>query len=443
MRASTKNDYRKAASQDVVTDAERPKAIIYCRVSSKRQTSDGAGLESQEHRCRQYADERGYEVEAVFPDDVSGGGDFMNRPGMVALLAYLQARKETNFVIVFDDLKRFSRDTEFHKKLRRTLASHGARPECLNFRFEDTPEGEFIETIIAAQGELERKQNRRQVLQKMKARVEQGFWVFHTVPGYRYEKGKGGGKVLVRDEPLASIMTEALESFASGRFESQAEVKRYLESRPEFPKPASMKGEIRIQRVTDLLSHPLYAGCVLAEKWGVGLREGQHDGLVSFETWQKIQARMKGAAVAPARKNIGEVFALRGFVLCGDCERPLYSCESRGRKGKRYPYYLCQTRDCDSYGKSIRRDDLEGDFEALLKSMSPSLEVIRTGKAMFTLAWEQTIEQRKATQAALRRQLGLLDAQIDKFLTLSVRLRPSMCRPPMGARSKRSKPSAS
>ena len=62
-------------------------ALIYCRVSGKKQAIAGAGLESQEHRCRDYANGKGYIVEGVFPDDVSGGGDFMKRPGMVALLS--------------------------------------------------------------------------------------------------------------------------------------------------------------------------------------------------------------------------------------------------------------------------------------------------------------------------------------------------------------------
>ena len=56
---------------------DRPtKALIYCRVSGKKQTTEGSGLDSQEYRCRQYAKAKGYTVEAVFPDDVSGGGDF-------------------------------------------------------------------------------------------------------------------------------------------------------------------------------------------------------------------------------------------------------------------------------------------------------------------------------------------------------------------------------
>lgn len=64
-------------------------AIIYCRISSLKQASAGDGLNSQEHRCRQYAAQKGYEVEAVFPDSITGGGDYLKRPGMVALLSYL------------------------------------------------------------------------------------------------------------------------------------------------------------------------------------------------------------------------------------------------------------------------------------------------------------------------------------------------------------------
>ena len=152
-------------SRDAMKDeynqrTEAAAALIYCRLSSTKQRLEGSGLESQEQRCRAYADDKGYAVEAVFPDDVSGGGDFMRRPGMVALLSYLDAQQGKPYVVIFDDLKRFARDTEFHLKLRREFARRGATIECLNFRIEDTPEGKFIETVIAAQGELEREQNR-------------------------------------------------------------------------------------------------------------------------------------------------------------------------------------------------------------------------------------------------------------------------------------------
>ena len=113
-----KDEYSKS------TEARR--ALIYCRVSSTKQRLEGSGLESQEQRCRAYADDKGYAVEAVFPDDVSGGGDFMRRPGMVALLSYLDAQPDKSYVVIFDDLKRFARDTEFHLKLRREFVTRSS-----------------------------------------------------------------------------------------------------------------------------------------------------------------------------------------------------------------------------------------------------------------------------------------------------------------------------
>jgi DNA invertase Pin-like site-specific DNA recombinase len=69
-------------------------ALIYCRVSDKKQKTDGHGLESQGQRCRQRADELGLTVEMVFTDDFTGGGDFMKRPAMRALLTYLVSEKD-------------------------------------------------------------------------------------------------------------------------------------------------------------------------------------------------------------------------------------------------------------------------------------------------------------------------------------------------------------
>jgi len=394
--------------------AEPQKALIYCRVSGKKQTVEGSGLDSQEHRCREYAAANGYKVEVVFPDDVSGGGDFLNRPGMVALLAYLDAQSDKNYTIIFDDLKRFARDTKFHIKLREEFEKRNATVKCLNFNFDDTPEGEFIETVFAAHGALERKQMGRQTVQKMKARVEQGFWVFHAPYGYRFTKSKRGGKDIVRDEPLASVVQEALESFACGRFETQAEVQRFLESRSEFPKD-SPNGKIHPFKISRLLNRVFYAGYIEVPNWNISRREGQHEGLISLQTFEKVQQRLKMGGYAPARKDINTDFPLRGFVTCGACEKPLRSGWSKG-KCKKYAYYLCQTKGCDSYGKSLRRADVEGKFEVLLKDLCPSQDLFQMAKAMIENAWNQRLAQADELRKGLRRDLVRLDKKINDFL---------------------------
>ena len=65
----------------------------------------------------------------------------MQRPGMVAMLKFLRKCRREDCIVIFDDLKRFARDTVFHLKLRQELAAYNATVECLNFKFEDTPEG--------------------------------------------------------------------------------------------------------------------------------------------------------------------------------------------------------------------------------------------------------------------------------------------------------------
>ncbi len=81
------------------------------------------------------------------------------------------------------------------------------------------------------------------------------------------------------------------------------------------------------------------------------------------------------------RKNIGNDFALRGFVCYANCGVPLRSSWSTG-KTRRYAYYLCQTKSCASYGKSIARDKIEGEIGALIKSLQPTKQLLTLAKAM-------------------------------------------------------------
>ena len=394
----------------VIPDA----ALIYCRVSSKKQANEATGLDTQEHRCREHAAKLGVDVAAVFYDDVSGGGDFMKRKGMVDLLKFLDSNKDKRYVVIFDDLKRYSRDTEFHLRLRREMQLRSAIRICLNFNFEDSPEGKFLETILAATGTLEREQNARQVSQKMKARVEQGFWVTRAPIGYKYVKSKRGGKELVFDEPLASIAKEALEGFACGRFETQSEVKRFLESQPDYPKDLP-SGKIRAFTITRLLRKIVYAGYVESKTWNVLPRVGNHEGLIDLQTHEKILHRLKLGGYAPARKDINKDFPLRGFVACNGCGNPYKAGWTKG-KTKTYPYYTCQTKRCADYGKSIKRDDIEGQFEDILTSMMPSKTLFDTMKIMINSAYTQRKAQMSAIKSTLKRDITKLEKEIDEFL---------------------------
>ncbi len=390
------------------------KAVAYCRISSKSQEVNGHGLESQESRCRAFAQANDLDIVAVFPDTMTGGGSFMKRPGMVALLSFLDAQPDEKFTIIFDDLKRASRDTRAFLDLRDAFRKRNARVECLNFKFDETPEGEFIETIIAAQGALERKQNGRQVAQKMEARMKSGYWI-HTCPiGFKYITVKGRGKMLVPNPPFDGIIREAFEGFSSGRFGSQAEVKRFFESFAEFPR--NKRGDVTGQRVTDILTHPVYTGHICSTRYDINWLKAQHEGLISLEVFDKVQARRKNVTTAPRRANIGAEFALRGMVSCAGCGVPLRSSVTKGNGGH-YHYYLCQTKACDHYGKSIKRDQIEGEVGVLIKSLQPTKGLMTLVAAMFRRAWDMRSEQAKEMHRAADRKIKECDKQIDSLLT--------------------------
>ena len=401
----------KAATQTAQAGDTTKLAILYCRVSSKGQT----GLGSQEHRCRQYAEAKGYHVMAVFHDDVTGGGDFMNRPGMVGLLQFMDDRPADNFIVIFDDLKRYARDVEFHLRLRRIMLERGAVRECLNFNFEDSPEGKFNEIINAAVGELDRQQTARQNNQKSIARLEQGYAVISHLPiGYKYVKVKGGNSEAVRDEPYASIITEALEGYATGRFGSQAEVVRFLETQAAFPKQTP-SGKIHQQKIVDMLKQPMYAGYISSTKLGVSIRDGKHTGLISKATFERIQERLKEGAYAPARKDLHEDFVLRGAVACGCCGKTLRSSWSTG-KYKKFAYYLCHTKGCEVYGKSIPRAEIEGAFETVLASLQPTESLYKLVTAMFRKYWNIKLEQTVNNAKIIKGDIRKTEAQIEKLI---------------------------
>jgi DNA invertase Pin-like site-specific DNA recombinase len=389
------------------------KALIYCRVSTTKQVKEGHGLDSQETRCREFAEQKGLTVEAVFPDDASGGGDFMKRPGMAALLAYLKNHPDEPHTVIFDDLKRFARDTMFHWQLRHQLAEYGAKVECLNFKFEDTVEGQFVETIFAAQAQLEREQNRRQTIQKMQARFKKGYWMSNPPKGYCYATVLGHGKLLVKDEPLASIVTEALEGFASGRFASQAEVKRFLETQPAFPK--SKDGTVHFQRVINLLNCNIYAGYISSKKNDLHNIKGQHEPLISYDTFLKIQARLNNQAKAPTRQDLNLDFPLRGFVNCSCCNHPMTATNSKGRN-KYYSYYLCLQKGCDNYGKSIAKEKMESEFNSLLRSLKPSEALFTTIEAMYRDYWDISAQEHQDENKATLIEVQKTDKQVSALL---------------------------
>ena len=392
-----------------------PKAIIYCRVSSDRQVKEGHGLDGQERRCRKYAEDRGHEVVAVFRDEGVSGG-VIDREGMQKLLDFLDREgRKGEFVVVIDDIKRLARDLMGHFTLRKAIQAHGAKLESPSHKFGNEPEEIFVESIMAATAELERNQNKRQVRNRMQARLEAGYWPFYPPPGYTFAKIPGHGKLIVPKEPEAGIIREALEGFASGRFPSQVDVQAFLQTKGFQPRRERGRSVTYLEQVKRLLTRELYTGFISYLPWKVTRRQGHHWALISAETFDRIQDRLAEKQKLPARKDLHADFPLRGFVLCSECGKPYTASWCRG-KTKEFAYYRCMTLDCAFQHKSIRADRMHAAFEELLKKLRPREGILTGVRAEFLAEWNRRMLDVETVRKERQRKLDAIQKEIGNFL---------------------------
>lgn len=391
---------------------KQKQAVIYCRISSTAQLKKGDGLASQESRCREYARYKNYDVLETFHDNKSGGD--MDRPAMKALLEFLSKQDDT-CVVVIDDINRFARDIVGHWQLRAMLAEAGGKLESPSIEFGEDSDSILVENLLASVSQHQRQKNGEQTKNRMRGRALNGYWPFRSTLGYKFERVSGHGNILVRDEPIASIIQEALEGFATGRFDTQSEVKRFLESQPAFPKDKP-DGTLRFETIIRLMNRIIYTGHIEVPQWDVSLRKGHHEAIISLETYELIQQRIKEGSRAPARKDISTDFPLRGFVCCDDCGTALTACWSTSKSGKKHPYYLCHSKGCPSYRKSIRRDVLEGEFSTLLQDLKPSESMFIFVKRMFQDAWSQRLRQSEANLEHIRKEHRQIESKIEGLL---------------------------
>jgi site-specific DNA recombinase len=389
------------------------KAIIYVRISSKKQL-EGDGIRSQERTCRDYAGYHGLEPVRVFSDVMSGR--FISRPGMDAMLEYLRAHSNEGIVVLIDDISRLARDYLGHMRLRDEIRAVGGELMSPNMSFFEDPAKQLPEKIQAIVVEQARIENAMRSASRQRARVANGYWTFHSGPGYEFVKDKNnGGSILVRTEPTASVVAEALNGYASGRFETQAEVKRFLDNHPDFPKGKT--GFVPKQNIRGLLTNILYTGYVAYEPWGIPPTKGHHEALISYQTHLRIKERLNGIPKFPIRKTIHPDFPLRGYVDCAHCGVPLKGSWSRSRNGVRHAYYFCQTKDCEVSGQSTRKAVLEGEFESLLEEVRPNAILLRTATRMFKAIWDMQHNDVASRTETMRREMNVIEDQINTFVS--------------------------
>jgi len=126
----------------------------------------------------------------VFSD---GGvsGKYMSRESLDAMIAYLKTENKhytkISFVI-FDDIDRISRTTEFRWAIKRNLELTGTKLLSLKMDLNDTPESVLQQNIVMSMKQFEMQNNARRVKDRQRSRMLNGYRPLYPPPGYVHVK---------------------------------------------------------------------------------------------------------------------------------------------------------------------------------------------------------------------------------------------------------------
>ena len=391
---------------------QREWSLICCRVSSDRQVRDGHGLESQEQRCKKFSEENGYTFEKTFLDEGVSGA-ILERPAIREILQHIEKNPAKKYVVIFDAIDRIARDVQVHWAIKQAFESLGARIVSPNFKFEDTPEGTFIETILAGKSQLDRQQNARQVRQKMQARLECGVYCFSAPCGMEYKKTVEHGKLLHTKEPEANVIKDALEGFASGRFIMQSDVLNFLLEN----KDAFGKKRIDLNFVKRIISEIVYAGFIEYAPWEVVKRKGMHEPIISVETYEKIQAKLRKPEKKVTERDNVE-FPLKSLVCCSMCGEKMKGSNHPGKSGKYHAHYFCTTKGCTAKPRNIKKSELEKEYKKLLTEIAPDNEIIELTEAIALNVWQDAIKGIKTSEKATESEIKEKEQLVDTYMEM-------------------------
>ncbi|MCL1832312.1 MAG: recombinase family protein [Oscillospiraceae bacterium] len=271
------------------------KAAIYIRVSTDAQREEGYSIDAQKEALAAYCKAKGIKSYDFYID---GGftGSNIERPEMQRLIGDIK-NSLIDCVLVYklDRLSRSQKDTLY--LIEDVFNPYGVAFMSLNENMDtSTPHGRAMLGILSAFAQLERENIRERTRMGMKERVKSGLWMGGgRIPyGYDYDKKQG---ILVPNAESENV---------------RKMYDLYLEGN-SFSKIAQIMGMKYDRQVMMILSRKSNAGFIV---YNDEEYKGQHEALISLETYQKTMDLMRDRSVV--RETSGN-YLFTGLIYCGKC----------------------------------------------------------------------------------------------------------------------------
>lgn len=339
------------------------KAVIYSRVSTEEQAKEGQSIETQISVCRRKAGEINSEIVNVYTDEGRSGTDF-NRPALQEML--VRCGESHIDSILVQDIDRLARDTFDYLAIKRELRKHGTEIVSLNQPMIDgSPEGRFVEEILAATNSLLPRITGRKAKMTMLRKLEAGYWPSYAPIGYLNVENPNpvsdyDRRFLAPDPERSGKIRELFEAFSTGNYS----VLRLVDYAKDTGLRTRRGGILNTTTLNRVLTNPIYCGDVA---WAGTRVAGKHEPLIdrgTFDLCQYVLAKHRNFVTRERKYD----FLLRGFIFCKRCgcryvaEWHTINSVARNKIG----YYHCSGRLC-SPKRCVEIDELEKQVENIFR----------------------------------------------------------------------------
>jgi site-specific DNA recombinase len=336
---------------------------IYFRVSTEEQR-ERQSIATQRDFAERYFALHGPVASVSYADDgVSGTIPLERRPGGSRLLRDAHLKKFDQ-VLVYK-LDRLGRDTRLILNAVDELEKCGVRVRSMTEEFDTaTATGKLMLTMLSGFAAHERAVIRERSLAGTNRVAQAGVWLGGIVPyGYRKDGEKGAARLVVSEEPIASLDLSEAEIVRTiyrmsavehqscfviaehlNRIGAPCAYTRDARQITRGKRKTHTSGLWRPGRIRNLLVNTTYMG---RHEYGKRSKNPNRElihrpvpAIVAEDIWQKAQKTLT-ANVLFSRRNSGHQYLLRGVMKCGLCGLTYIGVANRRPSGKEEFYYRC------------------------------------------------------------------------------------------------------
>ncbi|MBO9375487.1 recombinase family protein [Sphingomonas histidinilytica] len=375
------------------------KAVLYARVSTPEQEKEGFSIDAQVKLIREYAAQQGLTVAEEYVDVETAKKT--GRTQFEAMLKYLRAHAAVRHLLVektdrlYRNLKDWVTlddfDIEIHLVKEGTVLSRDSRSsEKFMHGIKVLMAKNYVDNLS--------EEARKGMLEKAK----QGIWPSVAPIGYANVVGPVGKKIIVPDSDAAPLVTRVFEWFETGNYSLKEVTKMARAAGLRYRRSQLPVG---ISTIHFMLRNRLYAG---AFEWAGRLYQGNHEPLVTTETWENVQEVLDGRSISNVRAAPMR-FAFTGLITCGHCGCAVVAQMQRGR----YVYYHCSGFKQKCPERYVREETLTHAFAQHLARLRMDDSVFALIERVVRESHVDRSRERLETISRLRADLDRLQQRLD------------------------------